>query len=106
MSVRFNAHINPGRGPYVFKVQGITYHLSANLRTTNSQRQYSQLYFIDSGLANECRSNRNPELMSSLLKRLDDLMRKENAYANQFLNLRAREKKKNYVVVMELEINL
>ena len=84
----------PGRGPYSFKVQGVTYHLSSNLRQDdNSQKKYAQLYFIDSSLANQCRSASNPLLSSELLTELDALMRNINNYARTFMNLREVEKR-------------
>ena len=84
----------PGRGPYSFRVQGIIYHLSSNLRQDdNAQRKFAQLYFIDSSLANQCRSANNPQCSLELFIELDTLMRNVNNYARTFMNLQEVEER-------------
>lgn len=83
----------PG-GAYCFKVQGVIHHLSSNLREEeHTRRKYSQLYFIDSELANECRKTRYSRCLPELFTELDTLLREENIYATTLLNLREVEER-------------
>ena len=54
--------------------------------------KYSQLYFVDSSLANQCRLNRNKDCLESLLNNLDEL-RRINPYAKTFFTLSELEKR-------------
>ena len=88
----FGASVYPGNvrnisgyGPYCFKVQGIIQHLTSNLTENDpSKIKYSQLYFVDSGLANQYRNDRNPSGSPSILENIDLLLRSINPYAKSF----------------------
>lgn len=67
-----NVQTASGYGPYCFKVQGIIQHLSSNLKENDPTKiKYSQLYFVDSSLANQYRQNRNCNCSATLLENLD-----------------------------------
>jgi len=74
-----------GRGPYCFKAQGVIQHLSGHLRESDPKKlKYSQLYFVESSLANQCRQNRNKDCLESLLNNLDKLRHNKSVCKNFF----------------------
>lgn len=81
----------PGRGPYVFKIQGHAYHVTSHIQPLgNEQPQYGQLYFIDTSQATETRLQHpaNSALNSNILRQLDQLIRRINSLAQEYKTMR------------------
>lgn len=79
----------PGRGPRVFTVHGQVYRRISNdvVRNELMQPRYCELYFIESGAANQIRMAQQPRqrpLMEDLLADLDNLLRQNNPFAVAF----------------------
>ncbi|XP_060846203.1 uncharacterized protein LOC132925861 [Rhopalosiphum padi] len=83
----------PGRGPRVFTVHGQVYRRICNDVVKNElmQPRYCELYFIESGAANQIRMAQQPRqrpLIEDLLADLDNLLRQNNPFAVAFENMR------------------
>lgn len=81
----------PGRGPYVFKIQGHAYHVTSHIQpVANEQPQYGQLYFIDTTQSTESRLQHpaNRILNPAILRQLDQLIRRINVLAQKYKLMR------------------
>ena len=81
----------PGRGPYVFKVHGQTYHKTCHLNPeTNQTRKYAQLYVIDSTQALSVRNQHsaNANCPTPILDRIDRFFRENNRLAQTYNMIR------------------
>lgn len=79
----------PGQGPRVFSVHGQVYRRISNdvVRNELMQPRYCELYFIESGAANQIRMAQQPRerpLLENLLADLDRLLRRINPFAVAF----------------------
>lgn len=79
----------PGQGPRVFSVHGQVYRKISNdvVRNELMQPRYCELYFIESGAANQIRMAQQPReqpLLENLLSDLDNLLRRINPFAVAF----------------------
>lgn len=84
----------PGRGPYVFKVHGQTYHKTSHLVPPNSQKpQYAQLYVIDSTQATSVREQHiaNQNCSTEILNQIDRFFRMHNRLAQTYTMMREVE---------------
>ena len=83
-----------GRGPYNFRVQGITYHLSSNLQgPRNETKKFAQLYFVDSNVANQIWIINNKDCNPNLIViEFDQILRNINGYSKSFKSLHELEK--------------
>jgi len=81
----------PGRGPYVFKIHGTTYHRTSHLQPVNEQApQYAQLYVLDSSEATEHRQNHpeNVNCRADILDQIDRFFRENNRLAQSYQLIR------------------
>ncbi|XP_022163986.1 uncharacterized protein LOC111029330 [Myzus persicae] len=83
----------PGQGPRVFSVHGQVYRRISNdvVRNELMPPRYCELYFIESGAANQIRMAQQPRerpLLENLLADLDTLLRRINPFAVAFENMR------------------
>lgn len=87
----------PGRGPYVFKTQGQTYHRTSHMQPLAGEvPQFAQLYVIDSTQATEIRQNQpaNDMCKREILDQIDRFFRQYNRLAESYQlmrNVEARE---------------
>lgn len=84
----------PGRGPYVFKVHGQTYHKTSHLLPPSSQApQYAQLYVIDSTQAINVRQQHaaNQKCSPRILDQIDRFFRANNRLAQTYQLMREVE---------------
>ena len=84
----------PGRGPYVFKVHGQTYHKTSHLHSVNGQApQFAQLYVLDSTQATELRQDHaaNEQCIPQVMDQLDRFFRQHNRLAATYTILREIE---------------
>lgn len=92
----------PGRGPYVFKVHGQTYHKTSNLEPSASQtRQYAQLYVVDSTQALSIRNQHvaNINCPPQIVDKIDRFFRQHNRLAQTFHLIREIEERENQQAV-------
>lgn len=83
-----------GRGPYVFKVHGQTYHKTSHLLPPSSQApQYAQLYVIDSTQATSVRQQHaaNQKCSPRILDQIDRFFRANNRLAQTYQLMREVE---------------
>lgn len=84
----------PGRGPYVFKMHGQTYHKTSHLHPPTSQvPQYAQLYIIDSTQATSVRQQHiaNQQCSPRILNQIDRFFRTNNRIAQTYHMMREVE---------------
>jgi hypothetical protein len=84
----------PGRGPYVFKVHGQTYHKTSHLQPTTQQApQYAQLYVLDSTQATGIRQKHpaNERCYPRILDQIDRFFRQHNRIARSYQMMREVE---------------
>lgn len=84
----------PGRGPYVFKMHGQTYHKTSHLLPPSSQvPQYAQLYVIDSSQATSIRQQHiaNQKCSPQILNQIDRFFRENNRIAQTYNMMREIE---------------
>lgn len=87
-----------GRGPYVFKVHGQTYHKTSHLEpTSRDTRKYAQLYVIDSTQALSIRHQHaaNISIPPTILDAIDRFFRQHNRIAQTFQMIREIEEREN-----------
>lgn len=87
-----------GRGPYVFKIHGQTYHRTSHLEPSASQtRQYAQLYVIDSVQALSIRQQHaaNVDCPSQIFSDIDKFFREHNRLAKTFQMMKEIEEIEN-----------
>lgn len=90
----------PGYGPYVFKVQGQTYHRTSHVEPVNNQSpKFAQLYIMDSNLATDERMSvrENDKCLQPVMQILDNLLRRINRYL--FIDI-ILFSKKNYILII------
>lgn len=88
----------PGRGPFVFKIHGQSYHLISHLNPpANKTRKYAQLYVIDSTQALSIRNQQqaNQNCPSRILDKIDRFFRENNRIAQTFHMIREVENREN-----------
>ncbi|CAH2016979.1 unnamed protein product, partial [Acanthoscelides obtectus] len=103
----------PGRGPYVFKVQGEIRHYISNVSTniSNERRQYGNLYFLDTELANQLRSagpQNRTELNRETVDVISNYMHSHNPFAQAYRFLKdvyQEQQHNNRQLTLELYIN-
>ena len=84
----------PGRGPFVFKVQGQTYHRTSHLQPMNDQTpKFAQLYVLDSTQATEVRKDQaaNAQCLEHLLYEIDRFFRQHNRLSHTYQLMREVE---------------
>lgn len=88
-SVEANRRDIPGRGPYVYSIQGqILHHLSdVNLNSRGSIR-YGPLYFLNPEVAAEMRLNLSDRLRSVFIRRIGEELAQVNPFARAYWHLR------------------
>ncbi|GBN24309.1 hypothetical protein AVEN_89360-1 [Araneus ventricosus] len=78
----------PGNGPYCFRIHGQIYHRIAPLYSNERFKPgYGQLYIFDASEANSRRLENNPSCLSSVMEKLDALLRTINPYAKSYLQM-------------------
>ncbi|GBM86291.1 hypothetical protein AVEN_207986-1 [Araneus ventricosus] len=78
----------PGNGPYCFIIHCQIYHRIAPLYSNESFKPgYGQLYIFDASEANSRRLGNNPSCLSSVMEKLDALLRTINHYAKSYLQM-------------------
>ncbi|GBN96392.1 hypothetical protein AVEN_7481-1 [Araneus ventricosus] len=78
----------PGNGPYCFRIHGHIYHRIAPLYSNERFKPgYVQLYIFDASEANSRRLENNPSCLSSVMEKLDALLRTINPYAKSYLQM-------------------
>nr|XP_029713639.1 uncharacterized protein LOC115257822 [Aedes albopictus] len=83
----------PGRGPYVFKVHGQTYHRTSHVQPPHGEPpQFAQLYMLDSSQATEVRQNHPASelLRTPILDKIDRFMRQNNVLAQHYTMMRQK----------------
>ncbi|GBO14986.1 hypothetical protein AVEN_263071-1 [Araneus ventricosus] len=76
----------PGNSPYCFRIHCQIYHRTAPLYSDERFKPgYGQLYIFDASEANSRRLENNPSCLSSVMKKLDALLRTINPYAESYL---------------------
>jgi hypothetical protein len=78
----------PGRGPYVFKINGQTHHKTSHMQPINKESpQYAQLYVLDSTQATDIRHNHaaNDNCRRDILDRIDRFFRENNRIAASYM---------------------
>ncbi|GBM58420.1 hypothetical protein AVEN_63780-1 [Araneus ventricosus] len=79
---------SPGNGPYCFRIHGQIYHRIAPLYFNERFKPgYGQLYIFDASEANSQRLENNPSCLSSVMEKLDALLRTINPYAESCLQM-------------------
>ena len=83
------AHVDhlSGRGPYVFRVHGQICHRTGHMHPEDgAQRQYCQLFVIDSAMANAQRMQHqaNQRLNANVIQNVDEIIRQNNIYAKAY----------------------
>ncbi|KII68454.1 hypothetical protein RF11_10812 [Thelohanellus kitauei] len=81
----------PGRGPYVFKIHGTTYHRTSHLQTFDGQSpQFAQLYVLDSTEATEVRQGHasNQNCRTDIFDKIDRFFRTNNRLAQSYQLIR------------------
>ncbi|CAI9740520.1 Hypothetical predicted protein [Octopus vulgaris] len=84
----------PEKGPSCFRVHGQIYHRASHIYPNEGkQRQYAQLYVVDSTQATEIRAQDhvNSGCLQEVLKNLINIILKDNVYAQCFQTLREIE---------------
>lgn len=83
----------PGRGPYVFKVHGQTYHKTSHLQPLDDKvPQYAQLYVLDSTQATDIRLGHVNDLCRrEILDQIDQFFRENNRLAQSYQLMREVE---------------
>ena len=84
-----------GHGPYCFRVHGQIYHRTSNMHPNDGeQRQFAQLYVVDSREANDTRINNryNHGCLNEIIQNLDNFIRENNVYAKAYKTLREVER--------------
>ena len=103
--VKFNSH-----GPYVFKMGGGCYHLTPHTRLTSNQNfeQYAQLYYIDSADATTLRlqHNANSNCNEDILIQMDEWIRNNNLYAQNYLLMRQLEERLKQSGIVQPQIRM
>lgn len=78
----------PGSGPYVFKVQGQTYHLSSHTEPrAENERSYAQLYVIDSltqAVATRMQHPAMTDCHPGIVRRIHQFYRQYNSIARSY----------------------
>ena len=86
----FNANLadlgNQRKGPYCFKIQGQIYYQinTALYPALNESATNGQLFILDQNEATECRLNNNSNLNKELLKDLNEVISKNNVFAQSY----------------------
>ena len=86
----------PGRGPYVFKVHGQTYHRTSHLQPLDDQvPQFAQLHVFDSTQATDIRHGHiaNDLCRREILDQIDRFFRQNNRLAQSYQLMREIEAK-------------
>ena len=84
----------PGRGPYIFKIHGQTYHRTSHLQPVNAQApQFAQLYVVDSTQATDVREGHyaNENCKREILDQIDRFFRQHNRLAQTYQLIREVE---------------
>lgn len=84
----------PGRGPYVFKVHGQTYHRTSHtLPVEQDAPQFAQLYVLDTTQATDIRHNHpaNEQCCPRILRQIDSFFRQNNRIAESYRLMREME---------------
>ena len=78
-----------GRGPYCFRVQGQTYHMTTTLHPQNERPQYGQLYIIDANEALQYRMEApaNQQCSARIMNLLNNVMNQCNPYVGVYKNM-------------------
>lgn len=86
----------PGRGPYVFKSHGTTYHRTSHTEPVNGANpEYAQLYVFDSSEATAYRQNHpaNNHCKPTILYSIDQFFRQHNRIAQSYEMMREMQAK-------------
>src|SRR5215471_7334378 len=82
LGVKPDRSILTGRGPYVFRLHGVMYHLSGSLMPQPGNIPcYAQLYVHDPQSALDHRMHRNPQCRRDTMELLQNLLRESHCYA-------------------------
>lgn len=93
----------PGRGPYVFKIHGQTYHSISHLQPgSNETPKYAQLYVIDSSQALNYRQQHaaNVNVPAEIFDQIDKFFRENNRLAQTFQLMREIEERETSAAVL------
>lgn len=90
-SMGANIEEPPGRGSYVFRIHGQTYHKTSHLEPVDGvPAQYAQLYVLDTDEATDIRQNHaaNQDCLEEIFTSLDIFFREHNRIAQSYQMLR------------------
>lgn len=75
LGANIDGSLNTGRGPYVFHVHGVLYHLSRSLLPSpGTLPAYAQLYIHDSQAALDQQMQRNPNCHRDTMEALQNML--------------------------------